>query len=91
MKKTDFISIIEGQFNVPRKVAKRFADSTLCTIMKGVETKGVVKLSGFWTFKKARINDREYRNPQNPKQTIFREACNIVRFRAWNNFKKEIK
>ncbi len=47
MKKTDFISIIEGQFNVPRKVAKRFADSTLCTIMKGVETKGVVKLSGF--------------------------------------------
>ena len=34
--------------------------------MKGVKTKGVVKLSGFGTFKKARINDREYRNPQNP-------------------------
>ena len=90
MKKADFISIIEEKFNVSRKVAAILAVRTLCSIMKGVKTKGLVKLSGFGTFRKARINGREYKNPQNPKQSIFREAHDTVRFRAWNNFKKEV-
>lgn len=64
------------------KDAKIFAVRTLCSIMKGVKTKGLVKLSGFGTFRKARINGREYKNPQNPKQSIFREAHDTVRFRA---------
>lgn len=91
MNKTQLIAHIADKLGVSKRLAGDMINCFTDAVIAGVKKEGMVRLTGFGSFKLSHRKARTGVNPQNPSQKIQIPAMNVPTFKAWTEFKKAVK
>lgn len=91
MKKSELIEIVSKQAHLTKKAAKEAVDSLFEEVSRLLKKGEKVTISGFGTFKIAKVKDKKGRkSPNDPTPTVHK-AHRAVRFIVSKTLKKSVK
>ena len=90
MTKSEIVEIIAKKAHLTKKAAREAIDSFLDEIVRQVNKGEKVVLSGFGTFKLAKVRDKKGRNPQTGEDLIIK-SHRVVRFVVGKTLKRLVK
>lgn len=89
MNKSEFISVLASEMEVPKKTAKKFLDNVLEIIKEEVAEGNTVNFIGFGVFKSSNRAAKKGRNPQTGEE-IEIPAMTVPTFVPGKNFKDAV-
>jgi len=90
MTKAQIIEIIAKKAHLTKKASREAIDSFLDEIVRQINKGEKVVLSGFGTFKVAKVKDKKGRNPQTGEDLIIK-SHRVVRFVVGKTLKRLVK
>jgi DNA-binding protein HU-beta len=90
MTKAEIIEIIAKKAHLTKKAARESIDAFLDEIVRQINKGEKVVLSGFGTFKVAKVKDKKGRNPQTGDDLIIK-SHRVVRFIVGKTLKRLVK
>ena len=84
ISRDDIANTINKEFGFSRKECLDIVNDIIEIIIFGLETKGIVKIHNFGTFKLKRKNSRVGRNPKT-KEEVMIDVRNVITFKASKN------
>lgn len=90
MTKAELVEIIAKKSHLTKKAARECVDAFLDEIVKQINKGEKVVLSGFGTFKVAKVKDKKGRNPQTGEDLIIK-SHRVVRFLVGKTLKRLVK
>jgi DNA-binding protein HU-beta len=90
MIKTGIVEIIAKKAHLTKKAAGEAIDAFLDEIVRQIDKGEKVVLSGFGTFKVAKVKDKKGRNPQTGVDLVIK-SHRVVRFLVGKTLKRLVK
>jgi len=90
MTKAQIVEIIAKKAHLTKKASREAIDSFLDEIVRQINKGEKVVLSGFGTFKVAKVKDKKGRNPQTGEDLIIK-SHRVVRFVVGKTLKRLVK
>lgn len=90
MTKADIIEIIAQKAHLTKKATTEAIDAFLDEIIRQIDKGEKVVLSGFGTFKVAKVADKKGRNPQTGADLVIK-GHRVVRFLVGKTLKRLVK
>lgn len=90
MTKVEFINAFVKKANVSKKDAEKYVKAFLETVVDGLNNDNLVQLTGFGSFKKRKVEEREGHNPKNVEEKIIIPASNRVTFTPGRSLKDAV-
>ena len=84
ISRDDIANTINKEFGFSRKECLDIVNDIIEIIIFGLETKGIVKIHNFGTFKLKRKKSRVGRNPKT-KEEVMIDVRNVITFKASKN------